>query len=66
MPSEKSETKWEEGKRPRGGGGGGGGWGGSGIIQWGQKKKPPKVPGTEINLNKSHVELPSLKNFQKV
>ena len=30
MPSEKSETKWEEGKRPRGGGGGGGGGGGEG------------------------------------
>ena len=48
MPSEKSERKWDEGKRPRGGGAG---WerGGSGLIEWGQKSKPPKVPGTKIN-----------------
>ena len=65
MPSEKSETKWEEEKRPRGGGGGGG-WGGSGMIEWGQKSNPQKSLEQKLTLNKSHVELPSLKNFHKV
>ena len=65
MPSEKSERKWEEGKRPRGGGGGGG-WGGSGMIEWGKNQNPQKSLEQKLTLNKSHVEFPSLKNFQKV
>ena len=45
MPSEKSERKWEEGKRPREGGR----LGRFGDDRMGQKSKPPKVPGTKIN-----------------
>ena len=66
MPSEKSERKWEEGKRPRGGGGGGGGWGGSGMIEWCKNQNPQKSLEQKLTLNKSHVEFPSLKNSQKV
>ena len=64
MPSEKSERKWEEGKRPREGGGGG--WGGSGMIEWGKNQNPQKSLEQKLTLNKSNVEFPSLKNFQKV
>ena len=42
MPSEKSETKWEEEKRPRGGGGGGGGR--FEDDRMGAKIKTPKSP----------------------
>ena len=66
MPSEKSERKWEEGKRPRRGGGGGGAGGGSGMIEWGKNQNPQKSLEQKLTLNKSHVEFPSLKNFQKV
>ena len=61
MPSEKSETKWEEGKRPRGGGGEAGavrGW-----SNGGKNQNPQKSLEQKLTLNKSHVELPSLKNF---
>ena len=47
-----------------------------GMIEWGQKSKPPKnpygvrqnqpIPGPKINPKKSHAEFLSLKNFQKV
>ena len=48
MPSEKKRKKMGGGKAPKGGGGGRR-QGRSGMIQWGQKSKPPKVPGTKIN-----------------
>ena len=47
------------------------------MIEWGQKSKPPKIPGPKIYLpphpptkkktvkKNFHAEFPSLKNFQK-
>ena len=49
----------------------------TGMIEWGQKSKPPKIPGPKIYLpphpptkkktvkKNFHAEFPSLKNFQK-
>ena len=38
----------------------------TGVIKWGQKSKPQKIPRPKINLQKnSHGEAPSLKHFQK-
>ena len=51
------------GKAPKAGGGGGEGRGGSGMIEWGKNQNPQEQ---KLTLNKSHVELPSPKNFQKV
>ena len=33
------------------------------MIEWDQISKPPKIPGPNINLKKSHVEFPSFINF---
>ena len=35
----------------------------TGMIEWGQKSKPKKIPGPKCNPKKSHAEFP--KNFQK-
>ena len=35
------------------------------MIEWGQKSKPNKIPGPNINPQNSHAEVPSLKNFHK-
>ena len=37
----------------------------TGMIEWRQKSKPPKIPGPKFNPKKSHAEFPSHKNFQK-
>ena len=47
----------------------------TGMIEWGQKSKPkkiprasnkpPKIPGPKLNPQKVHAEFPSHKNFQK-
>ena len=38
----------------------------TGVIKWGQKSKPKKIPRPKINLQKhAHGEAPSLKHFQK-
>ena len=60
----KKRKKMGGGKAPEGGGGGG--WGGSGMIEWGKNQNPQKSLEQKLTLNKSHVEFPSLKNFQKV
>ena len=41
-----------------------------GMIKWGQKSKPKKIPGPKFNpplppQKKSHAEFPNRKNFQK-
>ena len=61
----KKRKKMGGGKAPEAGGGGGG-WGGSGMIEWGKNQNPQKSLEQKLTLNKSHVEFPSLKNFQKV
>ena len=35
------------------------------MIKWGQKSKPPKIPGPKFNAQKSHAKFLSHKNFQK-
>ena len=51
------------------GGVGGGGCSGfqvTGMIEWGQKSKPPKKSlDQKLTPKKSHAKFPSLKNFQK-
>ena len=37
----------------------------TGIIKWGQKSKPPKIPGPKFNPQKSPCRIPSQKNFQR-
>jgi len=47
----------------------------TGMIEWGQKSKPKKIPRAsnktqksleqKLTYKKSHAELPSLKKFQK-
>jgi len=36
-----------------------------GMIEWGQKSKPKKIPDQKLTPKRSHAEFPSLKNFQK-
>ena len=49
----------------------------TGIIEWGQKSKPKKIPRAsnktpkksldqKLTPKKSHAEFPNLKNFQKI
>ena len=35
------------------------------MIKWGQKSKPPKIPGPKFNAQKPHAKFLSHKNFQK-
>ena len=37
----------------------------TGMIKWGQKSKPQKIPGPKFNPQKSHAKFLSHKNFQK-
>ena len=37
----------------------------TGMIEWGQKSKPKKIPGPKFNPQKTHAEFPSHKNFQR-
>jgi len=39
----------------------------TGLIEWGQKSKPKKIPRAKFNPKKlkSHAEFPSHNNFQK-
>ena len=36
-----------------------------GVIHWGRKPRPKKIPGPKIDPKKSHAQFPCLENFQK-